>query len=332
MQINLDFIIEEKIVGSYMPNVTYLNDKDINSKNRSSYHDNSELGAYSNELSELSEKNKENRGEYTKNKLKAPERMMTYPYNAISSPWRDKVLSPESLQETETQLLIHKFKEGDILYGLDNPRATALSDLAKVGFKRTSKSAVNTCNVFSMLRQSFRKKNDTKRNILIQNDITNATWDASKPREYATDKSIKKEVHDYQRVINFKEFLSKHPKYNVKNDTELVTALINNPSMTTSVPLWQKTSKAGLDYQLFVNKAPVHFLVDTIGDDIDTVISKQGHGASITSSELRWLYRHKDTKEVKENLKFWRDGKAVPHSEIFADTKWSSYQPKHRYS
>ncbi|MGJ0625067.1 hypothetical protein [Xenorhabdus bovienii] len=311
-----------------MPNVTYLNDKDINSKNGSSYHDNSELGAYSNELSELSEKNKESRGEYTRNKPKAPERMMTYPYNAISSPWRDKVLASESLQETETQLLMHKFKEGDILYGLDNPRATALADLAKVGFKRKSKSIANSGNLFSRLRQSFRKKNNTKRNILIQNDITDATWDASKPREYATDKSIKKEVHDYQRVIGFREFLSEHPKYNVKNDTELVT----NLTTATSVQLWKKTSKAGLDYQLFVNKAPVHFLVDIIGDDIDTVISKQRHGTSITSSELRWLYRHKDTKEVKENLKFWRDGKAVPHSEIFADTKWSSYQPKHRYS
>ncbi|CDG99374.1 hypothetical protein XBP1_930089 [Xenorhabdus bovienii str. puntauvense] len=311
-----------------MPNVTYLNDKDINSKNGSSYHDNSELGAYSNELSELSEKNKDNRGEYTKNKPKALE----YPYNAISSPCRDKVLASEPLQETEIQFLMDKFKEGDILYGLDNPRAIVLADLAKAGFKRTSKSTVNSGKVFSGCVPFRRKTNNTKRNILIQNDITNATWDASKPREYATDKSIKKEVHDYERVINFREFLSKHPKYNVKDDTELVTALINNPSMTTSVPLWQKTSKAGLDYQLFVNKAPVHFLVDTIGDDINTVISKQGHGASITSSELRWLYRHKDTKEVKENLKFWRDGKAVPHSEIFADTKWSSYQPKHRYS
>ncbi|MDE9535686.1 RHS repeat-associated core domain-containing protein [Xenorhabdus bovienii] len=244
----------------------------------------------------------------------------------------DKGLAPEPPQETETQLLIHEFKEGDILYGLDNPRATALADLAKVGFKRTSKSTANSGNVFSRLRQSFRKKNNTKRNILIQNDITNATWDASKPREYATDKSIKKEVHDYQRVIGFREFLSEHPKYNVKNDNELVTALINNPSITTSVPLWQKTSKAGLDYQLFERKAPVPFLVDTIGNDINTVISKQGHGASITSSELRWLYRHKDTKEVKENLKFWRDGKAVPHSEVFSEAKWSSYQPKHRYS
>uniref|UniRef100_UPI001EDFEC73 hypothetical protein n=1 Tax=Xenorhabdus bovienii TaxID=40576 RepID=UPI001EDFEC73 len=116
-----------------MPYATYLNDKDINLKNAFSYHDNLEVGAHSNELSELSENNKESRGEYTRNKPKAPERM-TYPYNAISSPWRDKVLAPESLQETETQLLMHKFKEGDILYGLDNPRATALADLAKVGF------------------------------------------------------------------------------------------------------------------------------------------------------------------------------------------------------
>ncbi|MDE9465886.1 hypothetical protein [Xenorhabdus bovienii] len=35
--------IIEKIVGSYMPYATYIDDKDINSKNASSYHDNSEV-------------------------------------------------------------------------------------------------------------------------------------------------------------------------------------------------------------------------------------------------------------------------------------------------
>ncbi|MDC9621319.1 YwqJ-related putative deaminase [Xenorhabdus sp. XENO-7] len=80
-------IIEKKIVGSYMPYATYLNDKDINLKNAFSYHDNSEVGAHSNELSELSENNKESRAEYTSNEPRAPERMMTYPYNAISSSW-----------------------------------------------------------------------------------------------------------------------------------------------------------------------------------------------------------------------------------------------------
>ncbi|MDE1480961.1 cytotoxic necrotizing factor Rho-activating domain-containing protein [Xenorhabdus bovienii] len=83
--------IIEKIVGSYM---IYEDFKELDSENVFSYHDNSEVGAHSNELSELSEKNKESRGEYTSNEPRAPERMMTYPYNAISSPLQDLSTDP----------------------------------------------------------------------------------------------------------------------------------------------------------------------------------------------------------------------------------------------
>ncbi|MBD2811134.1 hypothetical protein ID853_09630 [Xenorhabdus sp. Vera] len=240
-------------------------------------------------------------------------------------------LMPTSLQETATPLLTHEFKQGDILYGLDTPRASALSNLDKMGFKRKSTATASSNTLLSRFGKLFGKKGKIKNNILIQNDITNAVWDASKPTEYANDKNIRKELHDYNRAIGFREFLSNHPKYNVKNGEPFITALMTNPSPNAAVPLWKKTSKAGLEYQLMHRKAPVHFLVDTIGDDISTVISKQGHGASITSSELRWLYRHKDTEEVKQNLKFWRNGKVVPHSEVFSEQKWDSYHPKNRY-
>ncbi|MEQ1961631.1 hypothetical protein ABLB69_00265 [Xenorhabdus khoisanae] len=232
-------------------------------------------------------------------------------------------------RKTATSLLTNEFKRGDILYGLGAPRASALSNLDKIGFKRKSPVTDSSKKLRSRFAQLFGKKEKIKTNILIQNDITNAVWNPSKPSEYADDKSIKKELHDYNRAIEFRTFLSAHPKYNVKEDETLITALMNNPS--AAVPLWKKTSKAGLEYQLMHRKSPVHFLVDTIGDDIDTVISKQGHGTSITSSELRWLYRHKDTEAVKQNLKFWRDGEAVPHGEVFAEEKWNNYHPKNRY-
>ncbi|PHM49304.1 hypothetical protein [Xenorhabdus miraniensis] len=240
-------------------------------------------------------------------------------------------LEPTSQQETATPFLINEFKQGDILYGLNTPRDSALSKLDKMGFKRKGPAPDYSKTLFSKFGQLLGKKKKIKTNILIQNDITNAVWNPSKPTEYADDKSIKKELHDYNRAMGFREFLSAHPKYNVKNDEALITALMSNPSQSAAVPLWKKTSKAGLEYQLMHRKSPVHFLADIIGDDIDTVISKKDHGASITSSELRWLYRHKDIEEVKQNLKFWRDGKAVPHSEVFADEKWNSYHPKNRY-
>ncbi|MDC9596697.1 hypothetical protein [Xenorhabdus anantnagensis] len=48
----------------------------------------------------------------------------------------DQNLEPTSQQETATPFLINEFKQGDILYDLDAPRASALSKLDKMGFKR----------------------------------------------------------------------------------------------------------------------------------------------------------------------------------------------------
>lgn len=73
-------------------------------------------------------------------------------------------------------------------------------------------------------------------------------------------------------------------------------------------------------------------MTDLIGDDIGVVISKEGHGASITSSELRWLYRHRDLPEVRSNLIFYRDGKKISHEEIFGKSEWSNYHPKNQYN
>ncbi|MCT8347277.1 toxin [Photorhabdus temperata] len=245
-----------------------------------------------------------------------------------------KGLSSESRKENQS--LIKVFKKGDILYGLDEPRKDALEKLEKKGYKRKTASG----GFLSKLTRVFGRRSEIKRNILIQNDITNAVWDNLNPKVYSNDENIKKETHDHERVIEFKKFLSKHDKYNVAGDNlanELASELKEKPYGNKRIDelgklLWKKTSKAGLEYQLLQRKAPVHFLIDIIGDDIKTVILKSGHGASITSSELRWLYRHKDVAEVQQNLKFWKEGKPVAHSEVFSKTKWDKYQPKHRYS
>ena len=190
---------------------------------------------------------------------------------------------------------------------MDQPRRSALSALKGAGFllKEASKSAKN--------------------NILIQNHITNVVWDTRKPTKYSSDIKIQKTLHDGNRAIDFKVFLSNHKKYNVKDNTMAQDIKAGVNVDTSAVALWKKTSKAGLEFQLLQQKKPVHFIVDEIINTIDKVASKEGYGKSITSAELRWLYRHKDTPEVRENIKFWREGGLMEHSEVFAPEKWANY-------
>jgi RHS repeat-associated protein len=220
-----------------------------------------------------------------------------------------------------------KFQNGGILYGLDKPRENALKALEEAGFTRTTPAP-----------HSISSDADWH-HILIQNDITNVVWRPAKPTQYSTDEQIRSSykdpnvskkdirVSDPERVIQFKEFLSTHPKYNVKNDPMLKGEF----TLQMGVSLWKKTSKAGLEFQLVKRNAPVHFLLDTIGDNIANVVSKAGYGASITSSELRWLYRHRETEAVKNNVIFWNAGEIVKQDTIFSNEAWRGYQQKTSY-
>ncbi|MDM3869428.1 RHS repeat-associated core domain-containing protein [Proteus faecis] len=224
------------------------------------------------------------------------------------------------------------FQWGDILYGLDEPLESFVSVLNSSGFKRKEAIKPSTNNIFKLIRRFFRKAKE-KTNIFIQSDVTNAVWDINKPTEYSDDKRTNKQLNDPERAIQFKQFISSHERYNVIAQDE-ATELKLKPwrKKQLSIPLWNKTSKAGLEFQLLVRKKPLHFIADIIGDDIGVVVSKKGYGASITSSELRWLYRHRDLPEVRSNLTFYRDGKKISHEEIFGKSEWSNYHPKNQYN
>ncbi|ANY87539.1 MULTISPECIES: RHS repeat-associated core domain-containing protein [Pseudomonas] len=216
------------------------------------------------------------------------------------------------------------FESGDIVYGLDAPRKKAVAALEGVGVKRKEAKASPT----GMLRL-FKKKKE-RSHIVIQNDITDAVWDPGNPTQYAQDKDIKNHLHDFKRGISFREFLKSHAAYNVK-ELEGARQLKENPSLVMKLgpELWKKTSKAGLAFQLLDQKKTVHFVVDIIEDTLAGVASKtKGPGTSITSSELRWLYRHRALPEVQANLIFYREGKKISQDEIFGKPEWENYKPK----
>ncbi|MCG1042000.1 hypothetical protein KQH60_05205 [Mycetohabitans sp. B8] len=225
------------------------------------------------------------------------------------------------------QQLAEVFQEGDIVYGLDAPRKRALDTLKQAGFSNPDQGSGST------------QKRDAlpPKKILIQNDLTNAVWDPlGKPYLYQSDKRIKKALVDAQRGIAFKAFLSRHARYNVASEVTPSQQL----TLEASKALWKKTSKAGLEYQLLVRQKNIHFIVDGIDEDenLSAVAGKTGHGTSITSSELRWLYRHQKTEQVKQHVRFWKEDREVPHDEIFSPKKWRfgldkehTYRPKQSY-
>ncbi|MCP9266646.1 RHS repeat protein [Xenorhabdus sp. XENO-1] len=237
----------------------------------------------------------------------------------------------DNLSATDGTHLIKMFQPGDILYGLHTPRKDALSQLKSAGFKEKEIISPQNKGMINVIRQSFRKKKE-KTNILIQNDITNAVWDPVNPTTYTDDKAIIKLMNDPERVIRFKNFISSHENYNVKVQEEAKLLKANPIKVMDFGPvLWKRTSKAGLEFQLLVRQKPLHFMADIIGDDISLVVSKLGHGASITSSELRWLYRHKELPEIRSNLLFYREGKKISHEDVFGKKEWKNYRPKKQY-
>lgn len=216
------------------------------------------------------------------------------------------------------EALAKNFKNGDVIYGLDAPRAEALRELKENhGVQRDKPvTKVYCCGLFN--------SSVMKKNIVIQNDITNAVWNPSSPTVYSNDKQIHNTLVDGNRGVRFKQFLQNHSKYNVAARPDNTTSDLSKKAQNA----WQRTSKAGLEFHA-KSSGTVHFIIT--GLDIGAVVSKQGYGESITSAELRWLYRHKDVDDVRHHVKFYDKDGELSHEDVFSNPAWASYQPKHTY-
>lgn len=160
---------------------------------------------------------------------------------------------------------------------------------------------------------------------------------------------------------SMKETLLTHPKYKA---AVLETAERSSPELNSLV---RKKDKGGLYWATLVAGKHVHFILD--GLNMESVIHKsftkkslpafatkgkagklqydrpategQQKIRSITGSELRWVFRHREHENVEAFVQFWRDGepcvppwkhwvhtdpKTYEQSEISA--MWNHYQPR----
>ncbi|PQJ85182.1 hypothetical protein [Aliivibrio sifiae] len=214
------------------------------------------------------------------------------------------------------EALADNFQDGDVIYGLDSPRAVALATLKNRGINRTQPiTTAYCCGLFGSTA--------IKRHIIIQNDITNAVWDPSSPKSYFSNKSINRGLIDGPRGVAFKKFIENDPYYNVasRHDPEL------DPQKRAK-NAWQRTSKCGLKFHI-ESRGTIHFIITNL--QIDAVVSKVGYGESITSAELRWLYRHKNVQAVIDHVKFYVADKEVLYQDVFNDRAWDTYIPSNTY-
>ncbi|MEH1656821.1 type III secretion system protein, partial [Salmonella enterica subsp. enterica serovar Enteritidis] len=75
----------------------------------------------------------------------------------------------------------------------------------------------------------------SKKDIIIQNTLTDAVWDRKNRAVFNKDEKIAERLNDVQRGIFFREFLSQHKKYNITEDKY---------SDLSNEECWIKTSKA----------------------------------------------------------------------------------------
>ena len=197
-----------------------------------------------------------------------------------------------------------EIKLGDILYGLYDDKRVLITQLAHF-------------NIFS------------SKDILSQAKMTDAIWehrDGLCFDKYRDDEIIKETLTDAERAIGFKVFLEKHKKYNILERHEKKPY---RPDKSVENICLSRTSKAGLEFQIMEREGRVFFCVDELVESIPEIAQKKSYqGNSITASELRWLYRHRDHPNVKENVKFCLNGEFISQEKVFSLAGWETYHPK----
>ncbi|HCC0890427.1 TPA: type III secretion system protein [Salmonella enterica] len=190
------------------------------------------------------------------------------------------------------------FQPGDVVYGLCKTRERV-------------HTLINSLYDFS------------KKDIVIQNTLTHAVWDRRRRARFNSNEKIEQKLNDVQRGIHFRDFLSQHKKYNI---TEGKFSRLSNEER------WIKTSKAGLEFQTRLRERSVIFIVDNIVDAISDIANKTGrYGNAITAHELRWVYRNRHDDRVRQNVKFFLNGEAISHEDVFSLLGWEQYKPKKEF-
>lgn len=238
----------------------------------------------------------------------------------------------------------NKYTTGDLIYGLGETRD----------------EYVNEYSIFKSLKDN--------RSIVAVIDSYAVTKSEREEQEYSQD-PVARNQRDFIAV------LQNHPKYRSAYEAESFSLLQNDTEWVYDDPAEiARKCKAGLYWASQQQQFHVHFLLDDI--NFEEVVCKshtkdytfnnvkdflyaeslqmQGtvkidanhpdrkvRSKSLTSSELRWLYRNRNDKKVQETIQFWYKGKPcsppwVQHFDrVYGSSVarlWLKYVPKYSNS
>lgn len=248
------------------------------------------------------------------------------------------IQSKPLIETTAKSQIVNDFHKGDLMYGIsasrepylkavegfhsDNPRDSkdlwfqdnswaritsgGRSEMSMIinSYNDPIRAKLSLRNAFTLRKMNANKRGDTIRTAIHDAKIGKA-------------KDIGLDYDGYQQIA------LEHKKLKI------------TPAHVDERLWWKRGSKSGLEMvasQPATSARKIHFILD--GMDIDAVTSKASgkHGSSITSSELRYIYRHWDRLVGK--VMFYENGQQTnaswsehsPHKEL-----WNKYRSESKH-
>lgn len=144
-------------------------------------------------------------------------------------------------------------------------------------------------------------------------------------------------VHDPEKISykneDYLNYVSNHEKYS-SIQSEPYTEMANRRFYDNPSLVFGRKCKAGLGWAT-ESDIHVNFLLDNL--NMDEIVDKipdtrnltfEAPTTSITSRELRYLYRNRNNEKIRSNVQFWNEGKPVAPPWKSDPETWSRYKPK----
>lgn len=188
------------------------------------------------------------------------------------------------------------FRSGDLIYGLCRKRLAFAQQLF----------GVNASDAFG-----FQPKNII--DPLSSKKIHHIFVDSMNIENGVTLDQYEPAVGKTQQAIDYQEWLSSHNKYNPGN----------SPEPNDVVKRIARACKGGIEYTTS-RENNIYFVLD--GIFVVDVMQDVGKEGSITGRELRWIYRHKDDKNVMDHIVFIKNNEVTEAPWISNPEQWKVYK------
>ncbi len=245
-----------------------------------------------------------------------------------------------------TPAIIKNFKAGDLMYGLSSERDTNYlravqqhhrkSPVPGNAWAREALGATNTSMAINgyndRVKAALSRVYELKAGVAPKEPTTKQISDSVRAaaRTISSARSSSYDFESYRRIA-----ISDDHSLGVKQVYKNWKSSLKNPKKPTESEIrnfdsylwWKRCSKSGLAMvaEQSESQRKIHFILD--GVDYESVTNKTS--SSITSSELRYVYRHYDQLENK--VLFYKNQQVVQAPWLASPAMWDSYRGKSKH-